>query len=240
MGQTTSAKAATIKSQLQQAQSIQQTANSSSVESAFSAISSIFQNGVSDLAQAVEELLSHGLLTGSLLDLLNGYADFSLNSDSNNNPKSPATPIYPSKASGDAPYTVDEDTLRAAIYIPESFSYGANGKMPVILVPGTAIPAGMIKLGSAANVDPVWVNIPKASLGDVRVNSEYVAYAINYISGVSASSNVSVISWSQGGINTQWALKYWPSTRSVVSDFIALSPDFHGTIESILVCPGFV
>lgn len=247
-GQTISAKAAAIKSQLQQAQSVQQTANTTSVEAAFSAISSIFQHGVSDLAQAVEELLSHGLLTGSLLDLLNGYADFSLNSVSNNNPKSPATPIYPSKAPGDAPYTVDEATLRAAIYIPESFSYGADGKMPVILVPGTAIPAGMMyhfsfgKLGSsaAANVDPVWVNIPRASLGDVQVNSEYVAYAINYISGVSSSANVSVISWSQGGINTQWALKYWPSTRSVVSDFIALSPDFHGTVESVLVCPGLL
>ncbi|KAL1968527.1 hypothetical protein VTN77DRAFT_1737 [Rasamsonia byssochlamydoides] len=243
-GQDISDKAATIKSELQQRQSTQQTSTSSSVESAFSAISSIFQNGVSDLAQAVEELLSQGLLTGSLLELLNGYADFSLNSDSNNNPKSPATPIYPSKSSGDAPYSVDEATLRAAIYIPESFSYGANGKIPVILVPGTAVPAGVTyyfsfsKLGSAVNVDPVWVNIPKASLGDVRVNAEYVAYAINYISGISASSNVSVISWSQGGLNTQWALKYWPSTRTVVSDFIAVSPDFHGTVEAFLTCPG--
>lgn len=27
----------------------------------------------------------------------------------------------------------------------------------------------------------------------------------------------------------QWALKYWPSTRATVSDFIAVSPDISGT-----------
>lgn len=62
---------------------------------------------------------------------------------------------------------------------------------------------------------------------------------MNYISGISANRNVSVISWSQGGLNTQWALKYWPSTRQVASNFIAISPDYKGTVEAFIACPGF-
>lgn len=65
-----------------------------------------------------------------------------------------------------------------------------------------------------------------------------VAYAMNYISGISDNINVSVISWSQGGLNTQWALKFWPSTRSIVSNFIAISPDYKGTVEAFLACTG--
>lgn len=67
---------------------------------------------------------------------------------------------------------------------------------------------------------------------------EYVAYAINYIHSVTCK-NVSAIAWSQGNIDTQWALKYWPSTRAVVSDFINISPDFHGTDLAGLICPDF-
>ena len=70
------------------------------------------------------------------------------------------------------------------------------------------------------------------------MSTSQVAYAMNYVSGIT-NQNVSVISWSQGGLNTQWALKYWPSTRSVTSNFIAISPDYHGTVEAFLACPGF-
>jgi hypothetical protein len=116
----------------------------------------------------------------------------------------------------------------------------------VILVPGTAIPAGIgyqfsfAKLLAASTfADPVWINAPNSSLGDVQVTSEFVAYAINYISSVCGNAKVSVLSWSQGGLNTQWALKYWPSTRPSVEDFIAISPDFDGTILAPILCPDF-
>lgn len=151
--------------------------------------------------------------------------------------------IYPSKAPGGAFYSVPEESLRAAIYIPESFSYGKDGNKPVILIPGTAIPAGTTyhfsfsKLGNGSNADVVWVNIPRASLNDVHVNAEYVAYAINYISAVSAVSKVAALVWSQGGLNVQWAPKYWPSTRDAVEDFIAISLDFHGTVVREVICP---
>ncbi|KAK1808204.1 hypothetical protein LTR12_017435, partial [Friedmanniomyces endolithicus] len=61
-------------------------------------------------------------------------------------------------------------------------------------------------------------------------NAEYVAYAINYISAISAHRQIAVLGWSQGNIDTQWAFKYWPSTRSKVTDHVAFSPDYHGTV----------
>ncbi|KAL5364823.1 hypothetical protein BJX96DRAFT_179301 [Aspergillus floccosus] len=95
------------------------------------------------------------------------------------------------------------------------------------------------KLLSATDfADPVWLNIPGNSLDDVQVNSEYVAYAINYLSGICNDSKIGVISWSQGGLDTQWAFKYWPSTRDVVQDFMPVSPDFHGSLIGG-ACPGF-
>ncbi|KAK3077070.1 hypothetical protein LTS18_011300, partial [Coniosporium uncinatum] len=33
-----------------------------------------------------------------------------------------------------------------------------------------------------------------------------------------------------------WALKYWPSTRQAVQDFLAASADFHGTVEANGLC----
>ncbi|KAL4963544.1 putative lipase [Aspergillus stella-maris] len=150
--------------------------------------------------------------------------------------------IYP-KSKEDAPYSVEEDDLRAAIYIPESFQYGKNRKKPVILVLGTAVPAGLtyyFSFGRLAEVVPeadvVWVNIPSTSSEDVAVTSEYIAYATNYISAVS-ESNVAIIAWSQGNLNTQWSFKYWPSTRDVVYNYIAISPDYHGTVLADAICP---
>lgn len=166
---------------------------------------------------------------------------FGENSVSNINLRAPARPIFPKKAPTDAPYSLSEAQLRAAIYIPPGFTYGR--KPPTIFVPGTGAYGG-INFGSnlrklLTNVpyaDPVWVNIPGANLGDVQVTSEYVAYAINYISGISQAKNVSVVSWSQGGLNTQWAFTFWPSTRGVVSDFIPVSGDFRGTVLASALC----
>jgi hypothetical protein len=164
-----------------------------------------------------------------------------LGSTNNNNPKNPKKSIYPKKSKSDAPYSIPESDLRSAILIPAGFSYGK--KPPVIFIPGTGTYGGevfavnLLKLLSSSPVaDPVFLNVPGALLGDAQINAEYVAYAINYISGISNNADLSIITWSQGGLDAQWAFTFWPSTRSVVSDFVAVSPDFHGTTLAPALC----
>lgn len=212
----------------------------SSLEDAISSLSSMPNASDHDTIRIATEIVTRGLAPMSILEIVAGITDSRINSEYNENPTDPDTPTYPKKDIDDAPYDLSEDRLRSAIHIPRSFEYGANGKQPVLLVPGTNIPAGSTYhfnyaklLASTDFADPVWVNIPGYSLGDVQVNSEYVAYAMNYIAGIS-NSTIGVISWSQGGLDVQWALKYWPSTRDVLEDLMALSADFHETLFELL------
>ncbi|KAF5859719.1 hypothetical protein ETB97_002498 [Aspergillus alliaceus] len=214
-----------------------------SVQTAWNRLDFILANGSTDILGLANEIATSGLIPPKILSFPNSYGKSKFNAPHHTNPSLKRLSIYPFKAKGDAPYSVAEDILRAAIHIPKSFSCDKNKKIPVLLVPGTAVPAAMTfyynfgKLGRALpETDIVWVNIPRASLDDIQSNAEYVAYALNYISAL-CLTKAAVISWSQGALNIQWALKYWPSTRDVVSDFIAISPDFHGTMVRWLVCP---
>ena len=76
-------------------------------------------------------------------------------------------------------------------------------------------------------------------LDDIQDNAEYVAYAINYISAIS-SRNVSIVGFSQASVAVRWAEKYWPSTRSVISSDVHVSPDYHGSEIAYLLCPSSV
>jgi hypothetical protein len=205
--------------------------------------------GRTDIYAAIATQVSVGLgplLDGTLNTALTGGLPVGENSINNNNPRPPTT-IYPKKDSEDAPYSLSEDALRKALYIPPSFGHGT--KRPVIMVPGTGSYGGsnfannLRKLLTGQSwADPVWLNIPGAMLDDAQVNSEYIAYAINYISSVSTKNNrqnadkIAVISWSQGGLDTQWVFKYWPSTTKVVTDFLPVSPDFRGTVLANALC----
>lgn len=62
----------------------------------------------------------------------------------------------------------------------------------------------------------------------MQVSSQYVAYNLHQISSLSGGMQTAVISHSQGGPDTQWALRFWPSTRNITRAFIPLSPDFAG------------
>ncbi|ENH64977.1 Lipase B [Fusarium oxysporum f. sp. cubense race 1] len=180
-------------------------------------------------------LIANGIVSGSTDDIL-GYAQGLGSVENGNNNQNPDPPksVFPRAASCDAPYTVSENKLRSAIYIPDTFTYGK--KLPVILFPGTgstgytAFRGSFIPLLTGVDwADPVWVNVPELLLGDAQVNAEYAAYALNYIASLSKRS-VAIIGWSQGNIDTQWAFKYWSSTRKVTTDHVAISANYKGTV----------
>lgn len=219
----------------------------SSVEDAKAKLAAIFGNGKkpSNVFDSAASLVSSGLVTesvGAITDLVLGVLTGE-NSHDNQNPD-PPTPIYPQKGGSDAPYSLDEDTLRKAIFIPDDFdAKDSAGQQPVVLLPGTGntgfitFQGNYIKLLQADNrFNPVWVNIPGYLLDDAQINAEYAAYAINYIGAVTGKE-LGVIAWSQGNIDAQWAYKYWPSTTNVTADHIAISADYHGTVEANLIYP---
>ncbi|RAL10175.1 esterase/lipase family protein [Aspergillus homomorphus CBS 101889] len=172
-----------------------------------------------------------------------GLGGPNINSFENQHPDLEAS-IYPRVSDQDVLYSLSEASLRSAIYVPTDFQHGRDGKTPVILVPGTgtyggeAFGSNFVKLlRESAFADPVWLNIPGRMCDESARNAEYVAYAIRYISTRCQGKSVAVVGWSQGCLSTQWTLKYWPSTRELVSNFIAISADFAGTVGAWALCP---
>lgn len=171
-----------------------------------------------------------------------GHGHLDVNSITNVNPDT-SIPIYPKRSVRDAPYQVHEIDLRSAIFVPTQFEFGQDDRVPVLLVPGTGsmggetFEANFAKLLSSSTFgDPVWLNVPGRMCDDASINAEFVAYAINYTSAI-CNSKIAVIAWSQGTLSVQWSFKYWPSTRSQVSNFIALSGVFRGTVGARLLAP---
>jgi len=228
--------------------SVTSTGSPTAVVQAQARLSAVFQASPTpaNLYAAVAEIVAEGLTPDNVagaLDYVQGALDGE-DSDTNSNPKNPSPSAYPKANSSDAPYDLTEAQLRAAIYIPSTFKYGA-GAQPIILVPGTGatgyttFKGNYIPLLQGSNIgDPVWLNIPGFLLNDAQSNAEYIAYAINYIYGISKQKKVAVFAWSQGNLDSQWAYKYWPSTRSKVTDHIAFSPDYHGTTIANYVAAG--
>ncbi|KAK4633789.1 Lipase B [Fulvia fulva] len=148
-----------------------------------------------------------------------------------------ASPIVERRAptfvfDGDAPFSVSANDLAASLTCP--YGNPSAASPPVLLIHGTATTGqeswgdGYVPALKANGFTACYITIPNRAMGDMQVNAEYVAYNIHAISSLSGNIPTAVITHSQGGPVTQWALQFWPSTRSVTRAFVALSPDFHG------------
>ncbi|KAM0724188.1 hypothetical protein Q7P37_000070 [Cladosporium fusiforme] len=126
---------------------------------------------------------------------------------------------------GDAPFSVNADTLSAALTCPHG-NPSADAP-PVLLVHGTGTTGeqswggGYVPALWANGYTPCYVTLPSRAMDDMQVSSEYVAYSLHYLSTTKVSP------YEQGTDSSQ-ALQFWPSTRSVTRAFIALAPDFDG------------
>ncbi|KAJ9659347.1 hypothetical protein H2198_003223 [Neophaeococcomyces mojaviensis] len=231
-------------------QAVVQTYAPDSIPDALNRINSIIGNTTNGVTlENVAELILNGLsVTDLTQNVLAGYALSDINSYMNYNNPAPSTKIYPRKSPQDAQYNVPERDLRAAVYFPPTFTFSAKStKRPILFVPGTGAYGGVnfiSNLGKLLGQDPrydlAYLNVPGAMYNDTQINSEYIAYAINYVSSLTGNKgNLAVIGWSQGNLDTQWAFQYWPSTRSTTSDFISASADFHGTVLAYFLDPAF-
>ncbi|CCG82835.1 putative Lipase [Taphrina deformans PYCC 5710] len=144
-------------------------------------------------------------------------------------------------------YDLEESELLAAISFPKGFN--CNKKL-VILQPGTAVPAidtfsntfipvfeNEATIAEVGEVDIMLITVPTISLGPAWQTAEYIAYAMDYANLVLKRPGT-IIAWSQGNLNVQWAFKYWPSTRTDVEgrNYVAISADYDGTILGSFLC----
>ncbi|KAK6389568.1 hypothetical protein LTR95_019702, partial [Oleoguttula sp. CCFEE 5521] len=146
-------------------------------------------------------------------------------------------PVLPRSApnlasSGDAPFSVSQDTLAAALTCPNGNP--TSSSPGVLLVHGTTSTGaetwaeGYVPALKANGYTACYVTLPNRAMGDMQVSSEYIAYNLKYLSLLANGAQVAVLSHSQGGPDTQWTLRFWPSARAVTRAFVPLSPDFTG------------
>lgn len=77
---------------------------------------------------------------------------------------------------------------------------------------------------------PCYVAVPERLLLDGQRSAEFVSYAIKKVANEYPSSGgISIVSWSAGALVTQWTLTFYPETRAIVKQHIALGPSYRGS-----------
>ena len=142
-------------------------------------------------------------------------------------------------ASSDPAFSTPKATLDAGLEC-QTGSPSSQTK-PILLVPGTGangtqtFDSSWIPLSAKLGFSPCWISPPPFMLNDSQVNVEYIVNAVQTLYAGSGSKKVPVLTWSQGGLATQWALTFFPSIRNQVDRLMAFAPDYKGTIEAGLL-----
>ncbi|PWY99781.1 putative lipase B precursor [Testicularia cyperi] len=151
-----------------------------------------------------------------------------------------SAPLEKRLPSGSDPaFSVPQSTLAAGLACSAGASPSSVAN-PILLVPGTgttgpqSFDSNWIPLAQQLGFTPCWVSPPPFMLGDAQVNAEYIVNAIATLYSASGKK-VPILTWSQGGLATQWAFTFFPSTRSKADRLMAFAPDYKGTVEAGLL-----
>jgi triacylglycerol esterase/lipase EstA (alpha/beta hydrolase family) len=137
------------------------------------------------------------------------------------------------------PLTVPAAQLRAALSCTSGVAHAARD--PILLVPGTNLDPqpnyswNYERAFSAMGWPYCTVTLPYHSMGDIQVAGEYVVHALRTMAKLSGR-RVDVLGYSQGGMLPRWPLRFWPDTRPLVHDLVALDPSNHGTLDAGAAC----
>lgn len=107
-------------------------------------------------------------------------------------------------------------------------------RTPVLLVPGTGVTATQSyswnwqRSLTGAGIPWCTVTPPTATLGDIQRTGELVADAITRVHRT-ARRKIAIVGHSQGGLSPRWALRFFPQTRKMVLDVVAIGSPQHGT-----------
>jgi len=128
-----------------------------------------------------------------------------------------------------------QGTLDASLHCTD---FTHPDKPAVLLVHGT-FTAGQeqyewnyIPLLSARGFDVCAVTYPDRGLGDQQISAEYVVNALRRMHA-KTGRKVAMIGHSQGATMPRWAIKWWPSAREALDDFIMEAGPNHGTAIAI-------
>ena len=107
---------------------------------------------------------------------------------------------------------------------------------PVVLLVHGTFTAGReqyewnyLPLLAARGFDVCAVTYPDRGLVDQQVSAEYVVHALRRLRA-ETGRQVAVIGHSQGVAVPRWAIKWWPSARNAVADFVMIAGPNSGTV----------
>ncbi len=131
----------------------------------------------------------------------------------------------------DPPYSVDGELLDASLDCPEAFSH--PDREPVLLVHGTFTHGheqydwNYLLVLPDLGFDVCVVTYPDRGLGDQQVSAEYVAHAVITMHEATGRK-VDLVGHSQGASMPRWAMRFWPSARAAVDDYVGIAGPYHG------------
>lgn len=132
----------------------------------------------------------------------------------------------------DPAHSVDAELLDRSLDCPDRFAH--PDREPVLLVHGTGTHGheqfdwNWLVALPPRGFDVCVVTYPDRGLGDQQVSAEYVAHAIITMHEATGRQ-VDLMGHSQGASMPRWAVRFWPSARAALDDYVGIAGPYHGT-----------